>query len=153
MELLTVNDVAWDRQRPCNDCPFLKTSPFHEGIAGSLPAYMESIKGGTFSHTCHKSDPRPECDGPHTWQGQPWHCVGAVQMLLKTGGGLDVQLPLLQAAERGELDLAAAAIAAKADDRVFTVTGLLRFYERELGRRAATPKAKAAARRSRRKGR
>lgn len=123
-----VDEIGWDLKRPCADCPFVRTSPAHEGVAGSLPAYMESIESNQFAHSCHKTDMRPECDGPHTWHGKPQHCVGALMMLLKTGEGMDLQLPLLQAAQEGKLDLAEMTAAAKANADVFTVKELLAFY-------------------------
>jgi len=126
------SEVGWDLKKPCGDCPFTKAAPFHGGVAQSLVMYFDSIDSGKFAHTCHKTDMRPECDGPHTWKGKPQHCVGALLMLLKTGDGKDLQLPLLQAAEQGKIDLAALVEQAKADDNVFTLNELLEFYLKEI---------------------
>jgi len=152
MELVTVNNVGWDLKAPCGDCPFLKTSPFHEGVAGSISSYVESIQSGVFAHTCHKTDNREACDGPKNYKGErPQHCVGAIMMLLKTGHTLDYQMPLLHAAERGEIDLKAMHEAATANENVFTVGQLLKFYADELAKQLKTPRMKAALRRAKRK--
>jgi hypothetical protein len=132
---IRADEIEWDRPSPCGDCPFLKTSPYHQGVAGSLTAYVESIRGNRFAHTCHKTDNRPACDGPKNHAGKPQHCVGAILMLLKTGNGMDLQLPLLQAAEAGKVDLAARMAQAKAAKNVFTVKELLRFYRTEVAKR------------------
>lgn len=151
-DILFAKDVGWDRKSPCNDCPFLKTSPFHEGVAGSLPLYMQSIQDGEFAHTCHKTDNRPGCDGPRNWHGeQPQHCVGAILMLMKTGKGMDLQLPLLRAAEAGKIDLREMMDRAKKAANVFTVFELLKFYGRKLGEKLQTPAMKAALRRRERR--
>lgn len=153
LPILLVDNVAWNRTTPCSDCPFLKTSPFHEGVADSIPQYVESIQRGQFAHTCHKTDNRADCDGPRNFNGQPQHCAGAILMLLKTGMATDLQLPLLQAAERGELDLKAMTAKAKVAAAVFTLPELLRFYAAELKRQISTPKARAALRRADRRRR
>lgn len=132
--VLLATDCDWDMKSPCDDCPFLKTSPFHQGVAQSLPDYGESIAGSSFSHSCHKTDTRPDVDGPRTFQGTTKHCAGALMMLLKTGRGMDLQLPLLQAMEAGKFDVKEMTARAKADDRVFTVPELLTFYATTLGR-------------------
>lgn len=136
LEILMPADLAWDKPNPCGDCPFLKTSKFHEGVAGSIPSYMESIDKGNFSHSCHKTDNRPDCDGPRNHQGKVQHCVGAILMLLKTGNGFDLQLPMLQAAEAGKMDIKARVAQAKKWKNVYTVLEFLAFYGRELGKRA-----------------
>jgi hypothetical protein len=132
------SDVSWDLRNPCADCPFMKTSPFHQGVAKSIPALCESIESHSFAHTCHKTDYRTKCDGPVA--GKPTgravqECVGSTLMLLKTGQGKDLQLPLLQAMESGKLSDDAVrqmTARAKADDSVFTLPELIRFYYRRL---------------------
>lgn len=124
------SDVDWDLKHPCGDCPFLRTSPFHSGVAKSLKAYVESMRGGTFLHTCHKTDNRQGCDGPRNWGGRPKHCAGAILMLFKSGGTAWLQAPFIRAIDDGKVDVAALAIQAKADRRVFTLRGLLGFYLR-----------------------
>lgn len=133
--LVFVRDVEWDLKNPCDDCPFLRTTAFHQGVAEHLPGYITSIEQQSFAHTCHKTDRRPQCDGPHTWTGKVKHCAGAILMLMKTGRGMDLQLPLLRAAERGQIDLADMARRAKADKRVFTLGQMLKFYEAGLKKR------------------
>lgn len=150
--LLLAKDIDWSRLNPCGDCPFLKTTPFHEGVAGSIPTYIESMENNVFAHTCHKTDNRETCDGPRNWKGErTQHCAGAILMLLKSGRGIDLQLPLLQAAERGDLDLKEATEKAKAATNIFTVSQFLAFYGNELRKRLDTPAARAALRRADRK--
>lgn len=133
-----VSDVRYDLRNPCADCPFMKTSPFHQGVAKSLPALVESIEAHSFAHTCHKTDTRPQCDGPVAGKetNKPvQHCIGSLMMLLKTGDGKDLQLPMFDAIDAGKLtieDVNAITKRAKADERVFALPELLRFYYRRL---------------------
>lgn len=129
------DQLDWDLKNPCDDCPFLKSSPFHQGVASSLPVVMEMIEAGAFAHTCHKTDTRPECDGPRTWGGRPKHCAGAILMLLKAGDGKDLQRPLIRAIDEGKIDIKDMAARAKRDSRVFRLKELLRFYLREIKKR------------------
>lgn len=129
---LSVSELDWSRTHPCGDCPFLRTTPFHQGVAGSLPLLMQSIVDGQAAHTCHKTDNRPSCDGPRNYPGPPQHCAGLILMLLKTGRGMDLQLPMLQAAEAGKLDLQQMTALAKRSPQVFTLGLLLAFYEEHL---------------------
>ena len=133
-DIMLVKDVDWSRKHPCGDCPFLRTSPFHWGVAGSLETYASSIDRGIFAHTCHKTDNRKTCDGPRNHDGQAQHCVGAILMLLKTGNGCDLQLPLLQAAEAGKIDIVDMSKRAEQSPQVFTWLEMLRFYLRETGK-------------------
>jgi len=132
--VLLASDIDWDLKSPCNDCPFLRTSPFHEGVAAHLPDYAEAIADHTFAHTCHKTDRRPKCDGPRNWDGRTKACAGAVMMLLKTGNGVDLQIPLLNAMQAGKLDAADMTRRAKADKRVFKFREMLLFYAKEMTR-------------------
>ena len=134
---LLVSDVDWDLKGPCDDCPFLRTSTSHQGVAKSMPAYIESIHGQRFAHTCHKTDCRQAVDGPKTFKGRPKHCAGALMMLLKTGDGFDLQLPLLESLEAGKWDCREMTERAKADDRVFTVQELIACYHDELAAQLA----------------
>ncbi len=134
---LLASDVDWDLKTPCNDCPFLRTSPYHEGVAGSLPGYADSIQDHRFAHTCHKTDCRPTVDGPRTFKGTAKHCAGALMMLLKTGNGVDLQVPLLEALQADKWDYKEMETRAQADDRVFRLPELLEFYAIELGKRVA----------------
>jgi hypothetical protein len=148
---LLAKDIDWSRQSPCNDCPFLRTSPYHEGVASSIPDYVQSIQDGNFAHTCHKTDNRDAVDGPKNFEGKTQHCVGAILMLLKTGKGMDLQLPLLQAAERGEIDLKVMAERAKEAKHFFTLWEMLKFYADELKKRISNPRARAELRRAKRR--
>lgn len=131
--LLEPVELDWDLQTPCGDCPFRKSSPFHQGVAKGLPLYLEAIDRGKLAHTCHKTDNREECDGPRNWKGdRPKHCAGLILMLLKTGDGKDLQLPLLQAAEAGKLDLARMIELAADSQDIFTLKEMLAFYLKEI---------------------
>lgn len=141
-DAVLVDDVRWDLRHPCADCPFVKTSPYHEGVAESLAtSHAAAIMQQRFAHTCHKTDTRETCDGPVSGKetGRPvQHCAGALMMLLKTGAGMDLQLPLLQALDDGKLrgeDLRELTARAKADPAIFTLPQMLRFYEDELAKR------------------
>lgn len=130
--LMRADQIDWDLKTPCADCPFLKTTAYHQGVANNLQTNMEAIDAGNFAHTCHKTDSREPVDGPKTWTGRPKHCAGALMMLLKTGRGKDLQRPLIQALSAGKFDVHDMTRRAKADKRVFTVRGMLRFYLKEI---------------------
>ena len=138
------HEIAYDMKSPCGDCPFLNTTPFHQGVAESMPNYLESIEAGTFAHTCHKTDNRPECDGPRNHKGKLQHCAGAILMLLKTGSQKRkrrrrqwnwMQRGLVYALKTGQINDAQFAelieIAKRRTD-VFTIDGLISFYLRGI---------------------
>lgn len=132
-------ELEWDMTQPCSDCPFRKSSPFHGGVATNIPSYVDTIEGGIFAHTCHKTDTSPQCDGPVRGmeaERPAKHCAGAILMLLKTGDGKDLQLPLLKAAEAGKIDVHRMAEVAKDSPDVFTLREFLVFYVREIAKRA-----------------
>jgi hypothetical protein len=131
-EPLLMSDVHFDLKHPCGDCPFLKSSPFHQGVAKSLPTYIENIEARTFGHTCHKTDNRKACDGPRNHDGPPQHCAGALIMLLNDKKHW-MQKAIVQAMDDKRLDVVGFLAATKADRRrVFTLKGMLRFYLAEL---------------------
>lgn len=125
---LSASDVAWNLRKPCGDCPFRRDAPPHIGVAKSIFEYLKSINENRFSHTCHKTDNRLECDGPRNFAGdRPEHCAGALHFLIRAG--VDLQLPLLQAIEAGKLNIAQANADAAASDIVFeSIDELIRFY-------------------------
>ncbi len=131
-------DVHWDLRNPCADCPFMKTTPFHQGVAKSIPGVVRSIEDGNFAHTCHKTDTRKACDGPVAGKETTkpvQHCIGSILMLLKTGKGKDLQLPFLQAIESGKLsgdDVHRLTARAKSDPNVFTIRSFITFYRDKL---------------------
>lgn len=137
------SDVHWDLRNPCADCPFIKSSPYHQGVAESIPALCESIDNGSFAHTCHKTDYRKQCDGPVAGKetGRAiQECAGSTLMLLKTGNGKDLQLPLLQAMESGKFSSEAVqemTARAKRDPNIFTIREFLHFYARKLNQMVA----------------
>jgi hypothetical protein len=127
-------DVDYDLKRPCDDCPFRKSSRFHEGVAIETPQLVQSMTDRVFAHTCHKTDPRADSPQGQRYEGRLQHCVGALFMLIKTGRGFDIQVPYLEAAHEGRLDLDSLVAAAKADTECFTVLEFLQFQGRGLGR-------------------
>jgi hypothetical protein len=77
------NALAFDRVRPCDDCPFRKDVPPEDGIGGNIPSMFADIDMGRFTHTCHKTDPRADGFIP-THEGPIQHCAGAIIMMLKS---------------------------------------------------------------------
>ena len=74
------SEIGFEQLSPCNDCPFKKNAPFHNGIVKDLPQYIKDMDKGEFAHTCHKTDPR--ADGyKEGYAERPQHCVGAIHML------------------------------------------------------------------------
>lgn len=133
---LPPDGLDWDLKQPCDDCPFTRAAPFHQGVAETLPQNVEAIEAHRFAHTCHKTDNRPYCDGPKTYQGErPKHCVGALYMLIKSGGSKWMQHAFVQAMDAGRVDVEDLCRRARADRRCFTLRGLLGFYTREILRR------------------
>ena len=131
-EASIAEELDWSRTHPCADCPFLRTSPFHQGVASGAPLLVQAISNNGAAHTCHKTDNRPSCDGPRNYPGDPQHCAGFLLMLLKTGRGFDLQIPLLQAAEAGKLDLEKMMALSKRSPKVFRLSEFLAFCEKEL---------------------
>jgi hypothetical protein len=139
----TVYDLDWTRKAPCKDCPFLKSSPYHEGIAERLldygfGSYASGIEAGQFCHTCHKTDNREAVDGPKNYKGEkPQHCYGAIMMMLKSYDQIPIQESLMAAASKGLLKpgLLAMARRAKKDGRFFTWREMLSFYAEERRKR------------------
>jgi hypothetical protein len=131
--------ISYDMTAPCSDCPFKKSTPFHGGVCGSIPLYINQIEDQRFCHTCHKTDTSPHCDGPvagQEYDRPTQHCAGAILMLLKTGKGLDLQLPLLKAAEAGKLDIHRMAEIARNSPDIYTLGEFLRFYGRHAAAKA-----------------
>lgn len=135
---LKIEDLDWSRKSPCKDCPFLKTSKFHEGIASNLIGYGDSFDEHRFMHTCHKTDNNPQCDGANgKYKGEkPQHCAGAILMQLKSGNQVPFQNSLMTASIRGLMGgknaLLYMARRAQKDERVFTWHEMLKFYSDEL---------------------
>ncbi len=128
-------DLDWDLKTPCDDCPFRKSSPFHEGIAANAPANTVSILGHNFCHTCHKTDPRADCETSKRYRGRLKHCVGSLIVLLKTGRGFDLQLLFLRAIEDGKIDIHELTRIAEADRECFEdLDAFLRFQGAGLAR-------------------
>jgi len=131
-------DLRHDIRTPCNDCPFRKSSPFHAGVARTLPTLLEAIDDGKAAHTCHKTDPRPSCDGPRPQGGTVQHCAGMTLMLIRTGDGADLQRSIIRAIDDGRLDIKTMAAIAETADDVYTVKELRSFYLREIKARFNT---------------
>lgn len=122
---ISADQLGWDLKGPCNDCPFRKNAPEHEGVAAAIPGYIESIREHRFSHTCHKTD--NEADGPKNHKGKIQHCAGALHFMVKAR--CDLQRPLLQAIDAGQLDVHAMCKRARRDKRVFgSIKQLVNYY-------------------------
>lgn len=143
-ETLSAKDVAYNLKRPCNDCPFRRDAPDHEGVAGSVVEYLDNIEAGRFAHTCHKTDNRTVCDGPRNFKGDKTeHCAGALHFLIRAKKSL--QLPLLEAMVDGRLDYDAAKKHARRSSMVFAsvaefVSYYVRMIERIIEQKKADPK-------------
>lgn len=94
-----VREVGYKLKVPCADCPFKKSTQLHSGVMGSLLEYEEHLKRGSFSHSCHKTDPRS--DGyEDTYAGKVQHCIGLLSMLKsmeEKDGENEGEYPSLQA--------------------------------------------------------
>jgi hypothetical protein len=122
LKITTFRDLDWDLKRPCQDCPFRRSTPPHEGTAAAAFDTILSLEDHRFAHSCHKTDPRSDSPGGRRLTGRPKHCRGALIMIVKSGKGYDLQLPLLRAGEAGLIDLDELTRAAKADRECYTVT-------------------------------
>ncbi len=79
---LSRKDLGFLLKKPCADCPFKKSTPFHDGVGSSLPDLYEGVEKGLITHTCHKTDPRS--DGyEDNYNGQVQQCAGFIVMLKK----------------------------------------------------------------------
>lgn len=136
-------DIDWDLKRPCADCPFKRSTSWHQGVAANCVETTEAIFGGRFAHTCHKTDGRSDSDEGKRYTGRIKHCRGALLMLTKTGRGMDLQRPLINAIDRGQLDIEELARAAEHDTECFTVPEFLEFQalgaKRKIERKERRP--------------
>lgn len=81
-----VNEVQFNLRRACNNCPFRRSTPHHEGVATDLVSLHGQIEKGGFLHSCHKTDPRS--DGFVVgYTGPVSHCAGSILMLKNMGPG------------------------------------------------------------------
>lgn len=80
-ETFSIKDIKFDLKKPCKDCPFLKTTPYHEGIADDLPNLWVSIEAGKAMHSCHKTDPRSDSPEGQRYKGPLQHCAGLLTMM------------------------------------------------------------------------
>ena len=149
------DDVDWDLKRPCADCPFRRGTPFHEGIANGTVDVVHSIELRRFAHTCHKTDNFSDSPEGRRYRGRLKHCAGSLIMLLKTGHGLDLQVPFLKAAEAGKLDIHELSEIARAGRRLLYAAGIPGRSGSRLGRLVdpANPSGKKAGPRGVRKTR
>lgn len=147
---IAAEDASWDMKRPCADCPFRRSTPWHEGVACSTIDYFHSIEAHTFSHSCHKTDSRADSVEGKRYEGPVQHCIGSLFMLVKSGHGLDCQIPLLEASRDGKLDLGWLEAAGNADTECFTLDEFLAFNGAGLGRHIDEQERRA---RNRRRGR
>lgn len=77
-------EVKFILRRACKDCPFRRSTPHHEGVAGDLINLHGQIETGGFLHSCHRTDPRSDGYVPG-YKGPVSHCAGAAMMLKNEG--------------------------------------------------------------------
>jgi hypothetical protein len=90
----------WELTKPCSDCPFVKSSPLHDGIASDLPKLAEHIESGNFVHSCHKTHPGADGWNPD-YKGAIQNCAGLTIMQIKNE---ELTIPIVRAKLSGELD-------------------------------------------------
>lgn len=101
-DVIQHKEIGFELNAPCADCPFRRSTEFHEGVMKSLPEYVTKMESGEFSHSCHKTDPRSDSEGAKPVNGRIQHCVGAILMCEKSGNG---QMPYLTAFVKGDLNI------------------------------------------------
>lgn len=133
-------ELHYDLRNPCADCPFTRNGPpDHSGVLSSLPAYLELLKTGDLVHSCHKTDPRPGCDGNRDYEGKTQHCSGVLQMFAKSEIGIGSSI--FQALSHG-VDLGELIDRAKSNNHVFGSIGeLIEHYLPAIERLAKGEKA------------
>lgn len=65
--------------KPCNDCPFMKSSPLAGAPDWLQDVMMMHAKDEFFSHTCHKTD--PNADG-YVGGKKKRECKGHLMMIM-----------------------------------------------------------------------
>lgn len=119
---MPIDEVGFDLKAPCDDCPFTKNAPPHEGVLAAFPKYWAEIKRGMFAHTCHKTDFRSDSKTHKFVKGKTQHCVGMIWMCENSD---KTQLPYLNAWAKKKFkfeDL-------KGKERAFTWSEFLAFYK------------------------
>lgn len=80
-EIVIISDeVSYDLKQACDNCPFRKSAPLHNGVMFALPEYEEHLKNGVFAHTCHKTDPRTDGKIPG-YSGKLQNCYGSLSLM------------------------------------------------------------------------
>lgn len=75
-------ELGYSLKRPCDDCPFRKNAPMHNGIIRALPEMAKAYKKKWLVHSCHKTDPR--ADGyTGLVENKIQHCAGMMAMYKK----------------------------------------------------------------------
>ena len=116
-------NMRYDLTGPCKDCPFLKATPFHEGILKSLPQLVSAADLGTLIHTCHKTDPLSDSEEGQNFKGPLQHCGGLLTMIAKDSELLGVGQ--IVAIEDGRWD----PLKMKTESPVWdSLTQMIRFY-------------------------
>lgn len=118
---ITDQNLRFDLTTPCSDCPFRYDVPKHEGIASDLSELFMGVERGVAAHSCHKTDPRSDCDSAQRFAGPVQHCAGFMIMLHKEGVPSNA---MLAAVRKGLLDLKQLNMAAPVYRRI----GMLRAY-------------------------
>ncbi len=82
-----MKEMRFDLRSPCDDCPFRTNAPMHEGIIAELTSKIDSLLDDGLVHSCHKTDPRADCEAhKRAPKGSPvQHCAGALIMMEKMG--------------------------------------------------------------------
>jgi hypothetical protein len=119
-------EIRFDLKRPCNDCPFRRSSRFHPGIAANTESLCNAIGFGELLHSCHKTDPFADCIPSERYDLPLQHCAGAVILCLKSSG-CDLQKHLIRASAEGKIDLRLMRRIARDDKECFTLSEFIKF--------------------------
>lgn len=77
-------ELHFDMKAPCDDCPFRRDVPCHDGVGSDLMSIWGKIETGRFAHSCHKTDSRSDgFTGNEKTKIQ--HCAGALIMMKNMG--------------------------------------------------------------------
>lgn len=73
------------KRKPCNDCPFMKSSPMNGSPEWLKDVLMLHDKSPYFRHTCHKTD--PNADGYTGTKAKVMPCQGHLEMMMNEING------------------------------------------------------------------
>lgn len=119
-----VRPLRFDLRNPCGECPFRLDVPLHQGVGVDLATKTGwALVDGTFSHTCHRTDPRSDYRAAKDFKGPLQHCAGAMIMLAKQSPR-DLPGIMAKAKDRGWLNVRKLNLKAP----VYTLPGMLKAY-------------------------